>query len=248
VLPPGVTVPLHSHDDAEDFFVLVGTQQVLIQGAHGPAMGRCSRRRLRARPGWHPTRPPQRLRRAGGRPRHHPPPGSAGSLGSRAACHRLTAAADARGHRAFRRRRRQLQFNAGHSRRECRGRDRKPQVRRRGMRLKPALSAPTSGSSPIGSTWAGESEIRHTQHDLLISGAHVVPLDPGDLRRATWSSATAGSPLSAPISCHGRPGARVMDARAASGHSSVRVLAAHLSASVSTEASRYKRLNPGCAV
>jgi oxalate decarboxylase/phosphoglucose isomerase-like protein (cupin superfamily) len=35
VLPPGVTVPLHSHDDAEDFFVLVGTQQVLIQGAHG---------------------------------------------------------------------------------------------------------------------------------------------------------------------------------------------------------------------
>ena len=29
VVPPGVTVPLHSHADAEDFFILAGTQQVL---------------------------------------------------------------------------------------------------------------------------------------------------------------------------------------------------------------------------
>ncbi len=35
VLPAGMTVPLHSHDDAEDFLVLTGTHQVLIQGAHG---------------------------------------------------------------------------------------------------------------------------------------------------------------------------------------------------------------------
>lgn len=31
VLPPGVTVPLHSHPDAEDFLILSGAQQVLIQ-------------------------------------------------------------------------------------------------------------------------------------------------------------------------------------------------------------------------
>ncbi len=35
VLPPGMTVPLHSHDDAEDFLVLTGTHQVLMHGAHG---------------------------------------------------------------------------------------------------------------------------------------------------------------------------------------------------------------------
>jgi quercetin dioxygenase-like cupin family protein len=35
VIPPGVTVPLHSHDDAEDFFILSGTQQVLTEGAGG---------------------------------------------------------------------------------------------------------------------------------------------------------------------------------------------------------------------
>jgi quercetin dioxygenase-like cupin family protein len=35
VLPPGVTVPLHSHDDAEDFFILSGTQQVLISSDQG---------------------------------------------------------------------------------------------------------------------------------------------------------------------------------------------------------------------
>jgi hypothetical protein len=32
VVPPGVTVPLHSHDDAEDFYIVDGTQQVLIHG------------------------------------------------------------------------------------------------------------------------------------------------------------------------------------------------------------------------
>ena len=35
VVPAGHVVPLHSHDDAEDFFILAGTQQVLIQGADG---------------------------------------------------------------------------------------------------------------------------------------------------------------------------------------------------------------------
>jgi quercetin dioxygenase-like cupin family protein len=35
VLPPGVAVPLHSHDDAEDFFILVGTQQVLTKSDQG---------------------------------------------------------------------------------------------------------------------------------------------------------------------------------------------------------------------
>ena len=35
VLPPGMTVPMHSHDDAEDFLVLTGTHQVLLQGPDG---------------------------------------------------------------------------------------------------------------------------------------------------------------------------------------------------------------------
>src|SRR6516225_4499588 len=35
VLAPGMTVPLHSHDDAEDFLVLTGTHQVLLQGPDG---------------------------------------------------------------------------------------------------------------------------------------------------------------------------------------------------------------------
>jgi quercetin dioxygenase-like cupin family protein len=35
MVPPGITVPLHSHDDAEDFYILAGTQQVLTQGNHG---------------------------------------------------------------------------------------------------------------------------------------------------------------------------------------------------------------------
>jgi quercetin dioxygenase-like cupin family protein len=35
VVPPGVTVPLHSHDDFEGFFIVSGTQQVLVQGVQG---------------------------------------------------------------------------------------------------------------------------------------------------------------------------------------------------------------------
>ena len=35
VVPPGVAVPLHSHDDAEDFFILAGTQQVLTKSDKG---------------------------------------------------------------------------------------------------------------------------------------------------------------------------------------------------------------------
>jgi quercetin dioxygenase-like cupin family protein len=36
VIPPGVTVPLHSHDDFEDFYVLAGRHQVLVHGDDGP--------------------------------------------------------------------------------------------------------------------------------------------------------------------------------------------------------------------
>jgi quercetin dioxygenase-like cupin family protein len=35
VVPPGVAVPLHSHDDAEDFYILAGTQQVLTKSDRG---------------------------------------------------------------------------------------------------------------------------------------------------------------------------------------------------------------------
>ena len=35
VLSPGVVVPLHSHDDDEDFLILAGTQRVLIEDADG---------------------------------------------------------------------------------------------------------------------------------------------------------------------------------------------------------------------
>lgn len=35
IVPPGVTVPLHSHEDPEDFFIVSGTQQVLIKTADG---------------------------------------------------------------------------------------------------------------------------------------------------------------------------------------------------------------------
>ena len=34
-VPSGVMVPLHSHDDAEDFLVLAGTHEVLTPGASG---------------------------------------------------------------------------------------------------------------------------------------------------------------------------------------------------------------------
>jgi quercetin dioxygenase-like cupin family protein len=35
VVPPGVTVPLHRHGDTEDFFIISGTQQVLVHGKAG---------------------------------------------------------------------------------------------------------------------------------------------------------------------------------------------------------------------
>jgi quercetin dioxygenase-like cupin family protein len=35
LVPPGVAVPLHSHDDVEDFYILAGSQQVLTAGANG---------------------------------------------------------------------------------------------------------------------------------------------------------------------------------------------------------------------
>ena len=34
-VPPGVVVPLHSHEDAEDFLILAGSQQVLTEGPEG---------------------------------------------------------------------------------------------------------------------------------------------------------------------------------------------------------------------
>jgi mannose-6-phosphate isomerase-like protein (cupin superfamily) len=35
VVPPGVTVPLHRHGDSEVFFIISGTQQVLVYGKTG---------------------------------------------------------------------------------------------------------------------------------------------------------------------------------------------------------------------
>jgi quercetin dioxygenase-like cupin family protein len=34
-MPPGVTVPLHSHNDFEDFYILAGSYQVLVEGDDG---------------------------------------------------------------------------------------------------------------------------------------------------------------------------------------------------------------------
>ncbi|MEE6179765.1 cupin domain-containing protein [Mycobacterium sp. 050134] len=51
-LPPGVTVPLHRHPDAEDFLILSGSQQVLIPTDHGLA--------------WHDTRAGDYVRIPGG--------------------------------------------------------------------------------------------------------------------------------------------------------------------------------------
>ncbi|BBZ37933.1 hypothetical protein MCNS_09960 [Mycobacterium conspicuum] len=34
-MPPGVTVPLHSHDDFEDFYILAGSYQILVEGDDG---------------------------------------------------------------------------------------------------------------------------------------------------------------------------------------------------------------------
>ncbi|BBX93785.1 cupin domain-containing protein [Mycolicibacterium boenickei] len=35
VIPPGVTVPLHSHDDFEDFYIVSGGHEVLVAGPDG---------------------------------------------------------------------------------------------------------------------------------------------------------------------------------------------------------------------
>jgi uncharacterized RmlC-like cupin family protein len=35
VVPPGVAIPLHRHADAEDFYIISGEQQVLLEGANG---------------------------------------------------------------------------------------------------------------------------------------------------------------------------------------------------------------------
>lgn len=36
VIPAGATVPLHSHDDFEHFYILAGAHQILVQGDRGP--------------------------------------------------------------------------------------------------------------------------------------------------------------------------------------------------------------------
>jgi quercetin dioxygenase-like cupin family protein len=36
VIPPGAVIPLHSHDDPEDFYIVAGAQQVLVRGPEGP--------------------------------------------------------------------------------------------------------------------------------------------------------------------------------------------------------------------
>ena len=65
VVPPGLTVPLHSHDDAEDFFILAGTQQVLTKSDKGLQW-----RDVNAGDYVHipagPARASKRVRRAGG--------------------------------------------------------------------------------------------------------------------------------------------------------------------------------------
>jgi quercetin dioxygenase-like cupin family protein len=35
IVPPGVTIPLHTYDDPEDIFVVSGTQEVLVDGPGG---------------------------------------------------------------------------------------------------------------------------------------------------------------------------------------------------------------------
>jgi quercetin dioxygenase-like cupin family protein len=35
IIPPGVVVPLHSHNDFEDFYILAGGHQVLVEGGDG---------------------------------------------------------------------------------------------------------------------------------------------------------------------------------------------------------------------
>ena len=35
VIPPGASIPLHSHEDTEEFFIVAGTQQVLTPGVRG---------------------------------------------------------------------------------------------------------------------------------------------------------------------------------------------------------------------
>jgi len=37
IIPPGASVPLHSHEDTESFYVLAGSIQVWCEGEHGSA-------------------------------------------------------------------------------------------------------------------------------------------------------------------------------------------------------------------
>lgn len=57
VVPPGVTVPLHSHDDFEDFLILAGGHQVLVQGDGGLE--------------WRDAKPGDYIRVAGNAPHAH---------------------------------------------------------------------------------------------------------------------------------------------------------------------------------
>ena len=57
VVPPGVTVPLHSHDDFEDFLILAGGHRVLVDGSAGLE--------------WRDARPGDYIRVAGNVPHAH---------------------------------------------------------------------------------------------------------------------------------------------------------------------------------
>jgi hypothetical protein len=97
VIPPGVSVPLHSHDETESFFVISGTKQVLMPGPRGLEWDRSARGRLRPGTARRPARSPECHRRALDRTRHHDRATGAMVPGSRDAPDGRAPAADPRG-------------------------------------------------------------------------------------------------------------------------------------------------------
>jgi hypothetical protein len=55
VIPPGAVIPLHSHDDPEDFYIVAGARQFLVQGPEGPGKFFQEAARPLTRPPWPPT-------------------------------------------------------------------------------------------------------------------------------------------------------------------------------------------------
>ena len=60
-IPPGVSVPLHSHPDTEDFLVISGSVEGLRHDAGGLQVDRGEGRRLRPRARWRTACLAQRL-------------------------------------------------------------------------------------------------------------------------------------------------------------------------------------------